>query len=425
MSALIDLLILWLPRIFWSIIIGFTAWATIVSIFDPKGLPKVKNLIYNWTSAAVGLFGRLVGDAAPGLQVAAQAIVDAANAHGGGLMAVFRAPAAALAETVFKEQFDALATNGLSTPDNATQTASLAMGTAFGRGVASAAVTAAFEATFPEKLNTLNGAGPMLAKMAGFDEVAARVLEPLYANAFGKSLEYAFRAQFKPELPDEADAVRWHARRLLNDDQLRAVFAFSGLKDQYETPYIASAYNSVSPRVLATLFEDTPFPRDDISHMMEFSGVRPLDLPILLDAFERATTKNVRHQYLSALLIAAERGTLDDTDLDASLDGLNFSTDAKNYVHLTVNLRRLEQLAELYRKQVTSLYETGQIGDNDYVPALTAIGIADADAEAHFAVDSARLKGRQLAAQQRAEERAAETLQRQQIAGIRQEYLNS
>ena len=134
------------------------------------------------------------------------------------MIADVRAAVAPLAATLVQTSSDNLIAGGASTPDNAIKQAADAFAAAFGFGISSAVVTAAFEAVFPEKLNTLNGAGPMLAQMAGFKEVAQQVLEPLYANAFGRSLEYKYRSIFKPELPDESDAVTWHARRLLTDD---------------------------------------------------------------------------------------------------------------------------------------------------------------------------------------------------------------
>ena len=156
-----------------------------------------------------------------------------------------RKPFTDLTTSVLNDAFLALTQNGESTPDNAVATATAAMGEAYGFGMASAATTAFFEACLPEKLNVLNGAGPLLAKMAGFDEIAAAVRDPLYHNAFGRALDYHFRSIFKPELPNEGDAVEWHSRGLLTDDQLRTIFNYSGLKTEYETPFITSAYRAV------------------------------------------------------------------------------------------------------------------------------------------------------------------------------------
>jgi hypothetical protein len=416
-------LAVWLPRLIIAFIAGVSMWAGLVSIFDPKGLPKVKSLILNWTSGGVELIADAMDVLVPGLSAAGGAVMQALQRHGGEISAVFKGPAASFADAIFKEQNDALLSQGESTPDNALSAASLAMGNAFGRGLSSAAVTALFEAATPERLNTLNGAGPMLAEMAGFREVASKVLDPLYDAAFGRSLQYHYRSIYKPELPDEADAVQWHSRRLLTDEQLRKVFGYSGLKAEYEEPFVRNAYRALSPFILGRAVEDVPFPRAQMQSVLEFNGYRDADIAMLLRLFEQMSVKNVRQSYLSALLEASEKGTIDEATLDSHLDTLGFSAQAKNYVHLTVAVKKLEQLAEIYRKSVTALYKTGQLTDAQYIPALENIGIDQADAGAHYALDSAEVRGKAMAAGERlaAREHAKELAAG--IAAIRAQYM--
>lgn len=393
--------------------------AILTILFDPKGSQKVGWLFGNIVSGTFKVASVILGQVEKDLAPTARAFLESVQRNGGPLISELTGPFKTIASTAFNDLAGKMEAMGESQPNGAVNRAAEAIGNAYGFGMSSAAVTALFEACFPEKLNTFNGAGAILAEMAGFKEVSSKVLEPLYHNAFGKSLEYHYRSLFKPELPDEADAVQWHSRRLLTDDQLRTIFGYSGLKTEYETAFITSAYRSIQPRALTTLFEDQPFPRDDVRGMLEFYGARDHDISILLQAYEYNSTKNVRHQYLSALLTAAERGTIDEATLDSHLTTLNFSDQAKNYVQLTVSIRRLEQLAELYRKSVTQLYETGQLTDAQYVPALEAIGINQADADAHYGVDSARLHGKEIAAQIRAQEKLAAATLREQIGAIR------
>ena len=120
-----------------------------------------------------------------------------------------------------------------STADNAVAQAGQAISDAFALGMSSAAVTAAFEALLPERLNTLNGIGPMLATMAGFEDVSAAIREPLYRAAFGKSAEYKFNAQFTPNLPDAHTAAQWLARGIITVAQYNVLFVASGVKPAY------------------------------------------------------------------------------------------------------------------------------------------------------------------------------------------------
>ena len=379
-------------------IAAFGVWA----VLPDKTKAQLTNWVKTWILAALSGATTLLAEAEPLLQPIVAAFVSAFNRFGGPIASEIRAPIAAVARTVLSTSAAGLTSSGESTPDNALQMAADAMADAFGFGISSAGVAAAFESAFPEKLNVLNGVAPMLAKMAGFDEVAAAVRDPLYENAFGKSLEYHFRSVFKPDLPSEFDAVRWHSQRLLTDAQLRTLFGFSGLKAEYEEPFITSAYRAVQPRAIATAVQDTPFPRDQMQSLLEFGGYRPQDVPLMLDLFELASTRNVRNQYLSAITTAAERGTLTPAEVDSSLTDLNFSPTAKNWVALTIATRKLQQLAELYRKSISEAYHYSLITDAQYVPALEAIGIAAADANAHYAVDSEKKLGQQAAADARA-----------------------
>lgn len=399
-------------------IAAFGVW----SVLPDKTKAQLTNWVKTWILAALSGAATLLADAEPLLQPIVAAFVAGFNRLGGPIASEIRAPIAAVARTVLSTSAAGLTSSGESTPDNALQMASDAMADAFGFGVSSAGVAAAFEAAFPEKLNVLNGVAPMLAKMAGFDEVAAAVRDPLYENAFGRSLQYHFRSVFKPDLPSEQDAVLWHSRRLDKGWTLKEIFDYSGLKSKYEEAFITSAYRSVQPRAIATAIQDTPFPRTEMQQLLEFGGYRDQDIALMLDAFEGASTRNVRNQYLSAITTAAERGTLTPAEVDSALTDLNFSPQAKNWVALTIATRKLEQLAELYRKSISEAYHYSLITDAQYVPALEAIGIAAADANAHYAVDSEKKLGQQLAADARAAARLAAQVTRAEAKAAFENY---
>lgn len=398
----------------WDILLvalGIYSAVTITwSVLTDSQKAAVINSITNVTRAAIAGALSLLADGQPYIGPIIDAFENAFKTYGPGFSTKISAPLGDLAGSEFRSTEALLKTVGLSTPDNAVDTAAEAIRTAFGFGMSSAGVTAVFESLFPEKLNVLNGVGPMFAKMAGFDEVVEQIRDPLYENAFGKSAEYHYRSVFKPELPDEFDAVLWHGRGLLTDAQLKSIFNYSGLKPEYENAFIQSGYRAVQPRAIATAIQDTPFPRAEMQDLLKFNGYRDHDIQLMLDAFEGASTRNVRNQFLSATVTAAERGTLTPAEVDSALTDLNFSDQAKHWVQLTIATRKLEQLAELYRKSISEAYKFSLITDAQYVPALQAIGIAAADANAHYAIDSEAKLGHEAAAAARAAARlAAET----------------
>jgi hypothetical protein len=398
------------------------SWGVFVQFFQKNVVDPFKNYLANKRQATVQAAPGVISDASKELQPILDTIKLIFEDTGATMEAGLEPTFGALAAKIFNLAAANLEKNGLSTPDTAVAEAAAAYSQAFAFGMSSAAVTALFELAVPEKLNTLNGVGPMLAKMAGFDEVAAAVREPLYKAAFGKSLEYYFNSQFKPDFANERDATVWHSRRLLSDDDLREVFQWSGLKAKYEDAYVGSAYRAVQPRALASMIQDIPFPTAQMTDLLQFAGLRDQDITLMLSLMETNSLKNVRQAYLAANVAAAEEGIISADQLTSAMTDLNFSTDAQNLVQLTVAVKKLQQLAELYRKSVTELYKTAQLTDAQYVPALEAIGIAEADANAHYAIDSAYVHGKALAAAARAAAKEEAAQIRAAVASARANY---
>lgn len=407
--------IVWLVALIVLIVISLAVLAFVAAmidlVFDPRGKQRVGRLVANLVGGGLDVLTELFLVLGPDLETAVGSVVQAWHTHGATLEGKIGAETQSVVESVLQSIRGSLAAAGESTPANAEETAAEAFKVAFGTGLTSAAIAASFEALLPERLNTLNGVAPMLATLAGFGEVAGKVLEPLYKHAFGTSLDYAYKSRFKPDYPSEGDAVTWHSRGLLTDDQLKVIFGVSGLKSEYEAPYVESAYRPISAFILLRMFQAGVFNHDELIQLMTFAGVRPADQVLLEKYTAFAIPAPERAQALSAMLTAAERGTLTPAEVDAAIDSLQAPPQIKPYVQLTIAWRRLEQLAEIYRKSVTEAYKTGQISDAEYVPHLEAIGIETADAEAHYALDSIAVRGKALAA----EERAAHAVQVQNM----------
>jgi hypothetical protein len=389
--------------------------AAVEVLFDPRGRARVGNLVYNLTAGGLGMAEKTLADLTPALASIAGKFGAAIGEHGDTLAGAVGGDFQALANKLLTAQRAAFVSLGKSTPENAIGAAAEAFTVAFGAGLSSAAVTALFEAVFPERLNTLNGVGPMIAKMAGFDEVAANVLKPLYEAAFGKSLAYQYRSQFKPDFPDEADAASWYARGLISDDQLRAIFEVSGLKTEYEEPYVRSRYRPISPFVAVRMLEAGIFAADELTSILTYIGLRPEDQARVQMFADYAALAPYRATALSGAKRAWERGVRTDAEFDSDMEYLEVPAAARAIVKFDAAISKQEQLVEIYRKSVSAAYKFGQITDADYVPHLEAIGIAAADAEAHYALDSIAKQGRAL---QAAAREAAATIKAEHRAAM-------
>ena len=385
----------------------FISLGAVYNSIGDKNRQIVANWLANWTHAGFDAAIPLLNGLEAALGPLAAAFVAAFNQYGGPIATDIQSAIAPIIRTGLDTSANGLTASGESTPDNALEMAAAALVDAFGFGIGSAGATAAFEAVFPEKLNVLNGVGPMLAQMAGFDEVQANVRGPLYENAFGKSLDYHFRSLFKPELPNEADAITWHARRLLTDAQLSTIFNYSGLKPEYEAPFITSAYRPVPPFLLARAAEAGAIPVAQLTGALQFAGFRDVDITMLETAYAYLAILPYINQYITAAVRSTELGTMTPAELGQSLTQANIPQEAQTWIQLTVATRKLEQLAELYRKSISEGYRYGTITDAQYVPSLEAIGIGAADAQAHYAVDSIAKTGKAAVAAVKAAERLA------------------
>lgn len=374
-------------------------------LFDPRGAQRVGNFLANIVSGASKVAKPLLTALQPELQGVVAAFVSAFQDVGPELSTTVAGPIGALAASNYSEAEANLAAGGASTPDNAVSQAGAAFKQAFGFGMSAAATAAAFESVFPEKLNVLNGAAPAIGGMAGFREVTSEVLGPLYRNAFGRSLEYKYRSQFKPEYPDEDDAITWHARRLLTDAQLETIFGVSGLKQEYEAPYVASAYRPVPPFLMVRAAEAGAIPQATLTKMLQFAGFRDQDITALETAYAYLAVLPYINQFVTAAVRSTELGVMTPAELGTELTEANLTQDQQNWIQRTVATRKLEQLAELYRKSISESYKYGTITDAQYVPSLEAIGIGQADAEAHYAIDSIAKQGKAAAAALKAEQR--------------------
>lgn len=376
-------------------------------IFDKKGRARIGNLVYNRVAGALNEASQILVDVSPLLKGIVDGFESAVAANAPTLGKTFGDSGAKLAQDAFTTMVNKLTGAVSYLPEDAPIMVADALGAAFGLGASSAAVTAAFEAAFPERLNTIQIAGPILASMAGFEELAANIRDPLYKNAFGKNLEYLYRSTFKPEFADEEDAVKWHSRRLMSDADLREVFKYSGLKAKYEEAYVASAYRPVPPFLLARAAEAGALPQDQLTETLQFAGFRDIDISRLEVAYAALALQPYERTYLSTAERAVELGYETPLYLQNVMNTLNLNAEMQNLVQLTVAERRADNLTVLYKKSVSEAYKYGQVSDANYVSSLEAIGIDSAEANALYAVDSIAKSGKAAIAEQRYETRLA------------------
>jgi hypothetical protein len=344
-------------------------------LFTPRGRSQMTWLIINLIGGALDAAVPLIEGVAGGLRSVEQAFVVAFRDHGGGIADDLKGPIAAFARSGFDVVSGSLAKKGLATPDKWRENAGDAMADAFGFGLASFGVTAAFEAAFPEKLNTLNGLGPMLATLAGFSEVTSAALRPLFYAAIAQPARYDSNSKFRSLLPDLMHAGVMYSRRQIDEATYGTLLAAAGLSPDYVAAMAAISYRPIQPRALATAIQDTAFPTDTMREILEDNALNPGHVQFFLDVLERNSTKGIRNSYISEALSAYAQGVVSDSEFDDILTSVEWSDTAKQLARSRALLQRRVTLATEVEAQMTALVASGGVTAEVGEQQLEAAGV--------------------------------------------------
>ena len=340
------------------------ALAVSYNALGDKNRKAVATWLANWTTAGVEA-------AIPILDVLDSTLQPIVTAFIGAR----KAPAADLAAAALK-----LATNSLEgktniKPADWNAIAGEAMADAFGFGLGSFATAAAFEAAFPEKLNTLNGLGPMLATLSGFDEVTKAAIRPVLVNGIAIPAGYDSNSKFRSRLPALGATLELWARRKITDADRDTLLAYNGMSPDWVAALDAGAYRAVQPRTLVQMFLDQPIDQAQLTAMLQDTAMSPANVQVLSDAITYKSISNVRNAYLSALISGYQKGVVGDDELNQAMTDFNFSPQAQQYVRAHVLILRREVVAAEAEKQVIPQIVAGIIPPETALQQLELAGV--------------------------------------------------
>jgi hypothetical protein len=289
-------------------------------------------------------------------------------------------------------------------------------------------------ATLPElvyftKNLGLNQTAALVAEFAGFREVLINTHRPFLRTKLGRPAEYVYNRLYPTALPRVGDAATWHGRRIMDEAAAHGLYQSAGLGQTY-WPFIDRAsFRPVQPRALATLLQDQPTDRAALTRILEDNAYAPADVTFLLDAFDYASTKNVRNSYVGELVTAYAHGVMADDELTQSLQNLGWSNTAINLVVQRAALQRRVTLAAKVEAQIIPLVRNGLITPSAGSQQLEAAGVQPwyADLEMTLATTQAEIHAAVLA-EKEAEREARQTqrnLTRSAIAEFRAGRINA
>ena len=346
-------------------------------LFDPKGAQRVGQFVANIVRGALGIATPLLNEVEGTLAPVVTAFTDAMQANGGALRSLLDTPLRDFAAGALTTAQQSLTGKTNIKPGDQIPIAATAFADAVAFGVGSFAVSAAFEAVFPEKLNTLNSLGPMLATLSGFEEITTAALRPLFYAGIAQPARYDANSKFRSLLPDLMTARILLSRRLITVDQFNTLAGYAGMSPDWMLQQVAMSYRPLQPRMLATAIQDTPFPTAQIQAALQDNGLSDTNVTLMLQILEYNSTKNVRNAYITEAITAYGDGVVSDAELNSILTAQGWSNDAITFATNRALIARRIKLATEVSAQVVSLVTAGLLTPEEGLQQLETAGVVD------------------------------------------------
>ncbi len=351
--------------------------AAIEILFDPKGAQRVGQLVANVVRGALGIATPLLAEVEKDLSPVVTAFADSVSANGGPLRALLAVPLSKFAAGALASAQKSLEGKTNIKPGDQVTIAGTAFADAVSFGLGSFAVSAAFEAAFPEKLNTLNSLGPMLATLSGFEEITAAALRPIFYAGIAQPARYDANSKFRSLVPDLMTARILLSRRIITADQFNTLCSYAGMSPDWMAAQTALSYRPLQPRMLATAIQDTPIPHSTMTAILQDNGMSDANVQFMLGILSYNSTKNLRNAYVTEAMTAYGDGVVSDSELNQILTSQGWSDDAITMATNRALIMRRIKLATEVSSQVVSLVAAGLIDPETGLQQLEAAGVVD------------------------------------------------
>lgn len=391
-------------------------------IFGKRGVDVIKSTLSNWIHAIIQATPGLMTELSTELQPVASQIESAVTTAGAGIRAALEPGLASIGTSAFNTIRDSIGAKTNVTPADWESIAGKAFADAAGFGLSSFAVTAAFESIFPEKLNTLNSVGPMLATLAGFEEVTKAGISPMLYAFIGQPARYDANSRARSLLPDLMTARILLSRRIITQAQFETLAAYAGMSPDWMAAEESLSYRPIQPRALATAIVDTPFPTATMTAILKDNGLSDANTDFMLGILQYNSTKNVRNSYISEALTAYGDGVVGDSELNQILTSQGWSDDAITLATNRALIMRRMRLANEVSSQVVSLVTAGLLTPEEGLQQLEAAGIVDWQANLKVTLATTKAELQQARKSAAAEARLELTRQRNLTRAAVAEY---
>lgn len=389
------------------ILAGLASLGMFALIFTPKGQIFLKWFLTNTVGGALEATGPLVEGLSGTLTNIIGAFTTAGNAHGGKMMEQLREPMEAFAKKGFDTVTGNLASAAPVTPDNWKELASKAMGDAFGFGLASFGVTAAFEAVFPERLNTLNGLGPMLATLAGFEEVTLAGLRPVLKAAITEAADQDAKRKFRSTNPAEVPVAIMYSRGLISREVAFEYMTLHGYPDEDINRLLDAAFRPLSPFILRGALATGALSDAELRPIMSYMGLRPGDQEAMIKVGRALALMPSQTQYVAEAQQAFAKGVVGDDEFREVLADSGYTGERAVLATWRALMMRRVTFATEVEAQVVGLVAAGLMTPDEGLSQLEASGVQEWQARTKITLATTKAQLTAARIEAAAERRAA------------------
>ena len=397
------------------------ALMTFAQFYQKNIVEPLKNYLSNHRHAWYQWFAAIGADIAKEVEPAVTTAQSLLGTYGAPVKEALEAAFADLAKDALQAVTGNLEKNRDVQPSDFANIGGQAIADAFSFGLASYGVSMAFELLLPEKLNTLNGLGPVLATLAGFEEVTKNVMGPTLHAGVGIPAMYDANSKFRSIFPSAGAALQLASRGLISDADCETLLGYAGAQRAFTDAEKAGAYRGLNPRQMLRLIETDIFTQSEIADELTFSGMRPVSQTRMLSAAPYLATATYRSQLHASLHTAYLAGLLADQDYTNAIDAAENNTGRDSLILQRAQLDKQVQVAKELESAYSAEFLANVTDEPTYRSMLSGLGLQDDRVNALAAVADAKMAA-SLARQAAAAERA---LERQTISAERKTALQN
>lgn len=250
-----------------------------------------------------------------------------------------------LPESLFNLVAKAITGGAPVTPDNVESVTFKMLGAAFvvGQGLH---LLSAIAGWLGWPMSSVWGNNAQLAvQMLAYEEILNAYHHSFYTTAINARASQKHNKQFRPYVPQRAEAMNLYARGFLSDAERDELVALGGLDDKWAAVSQRGAYRPMSPFFLASAFVDQPIPKTKLLGAIRRAAADPEDVDLMMTAIENRSVQTLRNGIVNKTTTLVAQGMLSEADADNFVQGAFATTDIGQLLHTEELIGRIEYVA--------------------------------------------------------------------------------